>query len=432
MTHSAAMPPDRPANWQWRVAVILMLALVLNYSNRLMISQNSLQIQQEYRTDSAGYGLLNSRYSLGFAFGGLIFGILADWISIRWLYPAVVLIWSGIGAYRGHTSTLEEMANCQFIMGLFLAGHWPCALRTTQRLFDPARRTFGNTVLQSGASVGNVLTPLMVAALLLWDQSRWRLGFDIVGVFGLVWAVVWFYTVTEADLRKPVLQTATSSTAQGEVAVVLQEQPFWRLFLTRRWWLLLFTVISINTIWHYMAVWVPDILQKQPYGYSTLFVQYFTATFYAGTFIGSMVTGWLTARLPLWGWSVTRARLFVFGLGGLLTAFAVPGAFLPAGNAKLCCLLIVSLGSLGLFPIYYSLNQELSAKHQGKVGGLLSFCSWILVSRMQAEIGVLAKTNPDCHTWFMAGFSLLPLVALALLLLWWRAPVSTPASTHAS
>lgn len=430
MPDSIAVSVDRPASWRWRVSLILMLALVLNYSNRLMVNQNQARIEAEYHTNSDGFGRLLSNYSLGFAFGGLLFGILADWISIRWLYPAVVVIWSAIGAYRGRTSTLDDMATCQFIMGLFLAAHWPCALRTTQRLFDPTQRTLGNTILQSGASIGNILTPLMIAVIVSYNPSQWRWGFDIIGALGLLWGLIWFQTVSESDLKKPVLQTAATS-QDGEVAVVMQEQPFWTLLMTRRWWLLLFTVIAINTIWHYMSGWVPGSLHKY-YGYSDLFVQCFTATFYAGTFIGSMATGWLTSRLPQWGWSVTQSRLAVFGLAGICTAFAAPAAYLPAGTAKLTCLLIVSLGSLGLFPIYYSLNQELSARHQGKVGGLLSFCSWIFVSYLHAKIGVLAKSDPSWHSWFMARFALLPLLALVLLILWWRVPTSSTRDVNAS
>ena len=71
-----------------------MLALILNYSNRLIFSQNGVLIKHEFHTDNEGYGRLTGLFSLGFAWGGLIFGVLADWISVRWLYPAVVLIWS--------------------------------------------------------------------------------------------------------------------------------------------------------------------------------------------------------------------------------------------------------------------------------------------------------------------------------------------------
>lgn len=418
---------DRPANWRWRVTLILMLALVLNYSNRLVFSQNAVQIQHELSTDEHGYGQLAGRFSLGFAWGGLIFGILADWISVRWLYPVVMLVWSAAGMSRGWVTTFDGMAYSQFVMGLFMAGHWPCALRTTQRLFDPTQRTLGNAVLQSGASVGNILTPLLVVGLLWWDPARWRWGFEIVGVIGLVWVVIWLRTVSEADLRRPVLQTASGGTAGIEVAVNVQERPLWQLLFSVRWCLLLVTVIAINSIWHYVTTWMPLTMEKDHH-YSKAFVQYFTALYYLGTFVAGLITGWLTARLPAMGWSITRSRLTIFGVCSLLTACAIPAAFLPKGTGMLTCFMLVSFGSLGLFPVYYSLNQELSARHQGKVGGILSFVSWGLLSQIHPAVGKLVTADPHWRPWIFASFGIAPLIALVLLTLFWRTatPVATP------
>ncbi len=81
-------------------------------------------------------------------------------------------------------------------------------------------------------------------------------------------------------------------------------------------------------------------------------------------------------------------------------------------------LLVVGFGALGLFPIFYSLTQELSERHQGKVTGFLSFVAWITTAEIQKRIGQhVDKTGS--HADGMFWISLFPLVGLAALILLW-------------
>jgi len=239
------------------LCLVLLSATLLNYSNRFAFTENSHRVQAEFETNKAGYGEVAGQFSLGFAFGALVFGVLADWVSVRWLYAIVVIVWSLAGVSSGLVTTLDGLGSSRFILGLFAAGHWPCALRTTQRAFNPAERTLANSILQAGASVGACLTPLLVIAVACWYPVEWRLTFFLVGGLGIPWAIWWLLTVSEADVRRPVVQTDEVSTGPGEERE-LEEIPFIRIFTTRRWWLLLLIVNFINLPWHYVRVWMPD------------------------------------------------------------------------------------------------------------------------------------------------------------------------------
>ncbi|MCO6455697.1 MAG: MFS transporter [Pirellulaceae bacterium] len=405
---------DAPSQ-RWRTQMllaILLLGTLLNYGHRFALTQNALPVKEALSVGDEGYGKLAGYFGLGFALGGLSFGILADVVSVRWLYPFVVLVWSLAGIATGWMDDLTGMAATQFVLGFFEAGHWPCALRTTQRLLKPDQRTWGNSVLQSGASLGAVLTPLLVLALYAWDPRLWRWSFLIVGGLGLPWIVAWLWTIRESDLRRPVIQTDETNRGAGQEQT-LREMPFHRIFLTRRWWLLLIVVVLINTLWHYVRVWMPLMLEVDR-GYSRGFVQGFTSVYYLATFFGSVVAGWLTVQLVRWQWNVLRARLSVFLLCCLLSALTVPAAFLPAGAGLLALLLLVAFGSLGLFPIYYSMNQEISARHQGKVGGSLGFSAWLILYFVHPAVGWLVDHFPTLGK-LAEGLPLARLVGLSEL-----------------
>lgn len=423
---TTANPTERSIGWVRGVCLILLMATFLNYANRFVFTQNASRIKSEFSADDEQYGELAGSFGLGFACGGLLFGILADLISVRWLYPLVVVVWSLAGMSSGWVEGLFGLGVSRFMLGLFEAGHWPCALRTTQRVFLPHQRTWANSVLQSGASLGAVAAPLLVLGLLKWNPSEWRLAFFIVGGLGLPWAYVWLTTLREEDIRRPVIQTDESSAGTGENQV-LQEVPFYRLFLTRRWWLLLIVVVCINTLWHYIRVWMALMLEEG-HGYSLEFVQGFTSLYYLSSFFGSIVSGTMVVRLAERGWNVHRARLLTFLVFGLLSTMAIPAAFFPRGPILLGMLLLVAFGSLGLFPIYYSLNQELSAKNQGKVGGTLGFSTWGLLALAHPLIGRWIDADPTIRPWLFASVGLGPMIAFAVLVLFWGQREAPPSN----
>ncbi len=408
--------PHRTSRWTQALCGVLFLATFLVYAHRIVGVQNSVEIKQHFGTDDAGYGRAEAWFGYGFAAGGLVFGILADLLSIRWLFPLVVLVWSITGWEASLAGTLDEYVGWRFALGLFQAAHWPCALRMTQRAFPPHQRTWGNGILQSGAAAAQVILP----QILLWEDQRgagWQSSFRLWALVGLPWGLAWLALVRESDVRRPVLQTDEQGAGAGQPREI-REIPWYQIFTLRRWWLLLITVVGINVPWHALRVWMPDTLRTF-YGYDKTFVDNFTSIYYLFAFVGSLAAGWLTAWLAGRGWNVHRARLAVFGLFAACVLLLVPAQWLSRGWALLGLQLVAALGTLGLAPLYYSFNQELSGKAQGKVGGSLSFLLWMILGAMQANIGTVVKTDPTWRPVIFAVVALLPLIAWGALVLGW-------------
>src|SRR5882762_1952801 len=191
----------RPSAWKWWVCGLLLLASAINYMDRQTLANAAVRITTQFHLDEEQYGNMELVFGWAFAVGSTLFGFAVDRMSVRWLYPVVLLLWSSVGFATGLVNSYGGLLLCRTLLGLFEGGHWPCAVKTTQRLLDARDRAMGNSVLQSGASIGAIVTPLIMNAMLTSQLESWRMPFQLVGAAGVVWVIFWLATVRRNDLR---------------------------------------------------------------------------------------------------------------------------------------------------------------------------------------------------------------------------------------
>lgn len=409
---------------------LLLCATLINYMDRQALSSLATRISRELNLNNIQYGALERAFGLAFAVGSLAFGFLADAVSVRWLYPAVLIAWSGMGIVTGFAHTYDQLFYCRMFLGFFEAGHWPCAMQTIRRSLVDEDRGLGNSVLQSGASIGAVVTPLIIGFMipramdgtLSTEPGLWRLPFFVFGGIGFAWAAGWLATVRKSDLeRAPALP--------DEVPVSMGAD-FARLLASSRFWTLLLVVIAINTSWQIFRGWLPKLLQEGR-GYKEEASLWFTSAYYIATDVGCIAAGLSTKWLANRGHSVFNSRRITYTVSALLCASIVILPWTPSGTPLLVLWLIAGAGALGVFPCYYSFVQSLSERHPAKVFGILSFCAWMATSPLQQIFGgwidsmiKAGVSHPFDRMMVIVG--LLPLAAAVPLWFLWRSSVQEP------
>ncbi|MGP0066798.1 MAG: MFS transporter [Isosphaeraceae bacterium] len=424
---SATIDEQQAGLRAWGICGLLLLATMLMYMDRQALSQQKTEILTSLNLTNTDYGRLELGFGLAFAVGGIVTGLMADRISPRWFYPVVLLGWSGVGFATGWVTNYGQLLACRVLLGFFEAGHWPCALMTSQRLLSRRDRPLGNSILQSGASLGALATPIVVLLLVSDAPESWRLPFRVIGGIGIFWVIGWLAVIRSKDLEvKP--DAAESSPEDGDLKAATQDDLLAgdlsarRLSLVRRFLALAVVVIMINWCWQYFRAWMPGMLRDQ-YGYSQTQVQVFSIAYYLAADVGCLAIGFLVKWLTGRGFSVHGARMTTFLVCSFLTAFSMLAAFLPASSLFLGILLVIGFGSLGQFPVYYSFTQELSVSRMGRVTGALSFLTWTATALVQEPIGRwLDRTHSYSEVTFLAG--LMPMIGFLALLLLWNAPRS--------
>lgn len=406
--------------WRWWVAVMLLMATMINYMDRQTLSTLSVRITNQFKLSEEQYGELEFVFGVAFALGSLVFGALADKVPVRLLYPAVLLAWSVMGFLTGLTTGFNNLWYCRGLLGFFEAGHWPCALVVTHAVLTRGDRVFGNSILQSGASIGAIITPFIVMALAGDPKidDGWRPPFLVIGAVGIIWVVLWFTTIPPSGLTNP-----TSAETKSSSSFSLQW--LFDFFKDPKFWALAFVVLSINTSWQLIRAWLPKFLQ-QGRGYSENETLAFTSLYYVFTDVGCLLAGAAVLTMSRSGINVHRSRLIVFTVCAVVCTLTIAASMLPKGFLLLGTLLIIGSATLGLFPCYYSFSQELNVKHIGKASGVLSAIGWLVSAPTHKWFGRLADQSKSYDVGIML-VGLAPLIGVLAMWILWRKDKSTNA-----
>jgi ACS family hexuronate transporter-like MFS transporter len=436
------------------ICILLLLASAVNYMDRQTLAVTASRIKSEFGLDNVQYGRVEAVFGYSFAFGSIFWGFLVDRFSVRWIYPIGLLGWSLMGFLTGWARDYDELYQCRLLLGIFESAHWPCGLKTTQALLSKHRRAMGNSVLQSGTSIGAILTPIVMLAILTNEPGSWRAGFQGIAIVGALWVFLWLYVVRDGDF-------VTQSPANPELHQARLGYQWWHDILTRKFAIVLLMIICINTMWQVVRAWLPLIMQEN-YGFSERQTLIFNSLWYIATDVGCFASGVIALTMANKGWSVKSSRLLSLLLGvsffasiiavpflnhriqataavpssGLVsTSNGAPGAvqqaprtwaqeaeaFLnlrPAQFAMLAILLISGAGALAIFPIYYSFAQDVSPLHQGKVTSVSATGGWLASSYAQPWFGWL-KDQTGNYDMGLFLISILPIFPLIALYLFW-------------
>lgn len=400
--------PARSSAWKWWVTGLLLLATMINYMDRVTLANASVRVTQEMQLNDQQYGNLELAFGWAFAVGSLVFGFLADRLRIYLLYPAVLACWSLMGVAAGLTHGFSALLMCRTLLGFFEAGHWPCALKTTFALLNEKDRTMGNSVLQSGASIGAVITPQIMKYLMTTQHGSWRTAFIAVGAVGLLWVVLWFVCLRPRDLEN-----------QREMVPQSDPLDLGTILCSRRFWAVAFLIMGAQTVWHIPRVWLMKFLQTGR-GFTESAALNFNSIYYIATDIGCIFAGFVSVWLiRKWGSTPHDARRTVYSGACVLTSLSVLIPWLGKSWLLLAVLLLIGAGALALFPCYYSFVQELSDRHVGRLTGLLSMWVWAVTSPLHSAFGWLADRTKTYDTGLLIA-GLAPWIGVIAMRLLWR------------
>ena len=181
------------------ISLLLVLGIVslFNSMDRIMFSVLMEPIRLDLGLSDTSMGLLSGlAFTVFFAVFGIPLARMADRGNRIRLLTAVVALWSIVTAASGAAQNFTQMFLARAGVGIGESGCWPISHSLLADRFPPQRRAFALGVFQAGGGLG-VLLGLLLAGLIA-DAVGWRWTFVIIGLPGLVLALLVRLSLTES------------------------------------------------------------------------------------------------------------------------------------------------------------------------------------------------------------------------------------------
>jgi len=153
-------------------------------------------------------GLIFSMFLVGWALGGIVFGILADYVGRKRTLMITILIYAVFTGLAGLAGSWWELGAYRFLTGLGVGGEWAAGAAILAETWPERARAKGAAILQTSAGMGYLAAALIY---LLVGGYGWRLVF----LAGALPAVLLFF------VRKTIRESERwVATQDGDAAMV--------------------------------------------------------------------------------------------------------------------------------------------------------------------------------------------------------------------
>ncbi len=183
---------------RWYVLIIMMLAYTINIADRYVMSTVLEPIRLELKLTDGGVAFLTG---VSLAFFYVIMGIPLSWIADRYnrrnLLAASITVWSAMTALCGMSQGYMQLLLARIGVGIGEAGGTPSCNSIVADYFPASRRAMAMTIFALGAPIGAWLGADMAGYVAA--QYSWRMAFYVLGVPGVLLAIVIMLTIKEPE-----------------------------------------------------------------------------------------------------------------------------------------------------------------------------------------------------------------------------------------
>jgi predicted MFS family arabinose efflux permease len=382
---------DFSTSYKIYILLLLLVVYISNYADRMILSVLMPYIKAEFQVSDAALGFLaGTAFAFLYATLGVPIAILADRGNRKTIIAVSVAIWSAMTAVCGLAGNYWQFALARVGVGVGEAGGSPPSHAIISDLFGPESRATALGIFALGVPFG--LFVGLYGGALVAAEYGWRMAFFVLGLPGLLLALLVMFTI-----REPKRGASDGITHAGEAPSLMTTVQH---MLSQKSLVHVFIGATLTTLVGYAGVqWWPTFVMRS-HGLSMTDLSLFLALVFGvagglGTFLGGYIADQFSKRDMKWmprivtiatviglpfgvAIYVTESSWVVFALIGVPAALGsvyLPPTFAMTQGlvevrmrtvASALLLFVINLIGMGLGPLLAGLISDALAPAYGK------------------------------------------------------------------
>jgi len=332
-------------NYRYRILALVFLATTINYFDRSIVGVMAPTLQKLFHWSNTDYAAIMVSFKIAYGIGLLFMGSIIDRLGTRIGYTISIVTWSIFGMLHAvirPAFSLIGFIVARFGLGIGESGNFPAAIKTVAEWFPKKDRAFATGIFDASTSVGAILAPFIVGAIVSVDGDHWQIPFLITGMLSALWVFLWMRTYQKPE-EHPKLSKAELAYINSDSEEETKEKiPWLKLLPKRETWAFALTTITDGVWWFYLF-WGAKFLAEQ-FGVDIKNIGPPFLVIFIMADAGSLLGGYASGALIKKGWSINKARKITMLVCAIII---LPVSLVPVIASKWMAVFLIGLAAAG-------------------------------------------------------------------------------------
>ncbi|WP_244851222.1 MFS transporter [Caballeronia sp. SL2Y3] len=335
-------------NVRWKIFLLLLMLVSINYIDRAALSVAMPAISQEFSLTPERQGIILSSFFWTYLFMQVPSGMLADRLKPRALIAAATVGWGFFQALGALSTGWFLLLLTRLGLGVTEAPIYPGGGKLNALWLTQNEKTRGAALLDGGSALGSGVGAIVVATLMTVLGS-WRAAFVVAGVGTIlcgVWA--WWY-IRNTPREHPSISEEEAAYIERAHAEEDANEPkvaaggsLFRFFAYRSVWGMCLSHTCTNLIFFGLMTWLPTYLFKV-HGFDLKSLGGATFLIFFCGFVGEVLGGQLADKWKASGASANLVYRSMMIIGAAAVALSMLGVAFVKTPFLVVTLLCVAL-----------------------------------------------------------------------------------------
>jgi ACS family D-galactonate transporter-like MFS transporter len=369
----------KPTRVRWKIFLLLLLLVTVNYVDRGSISVALPLIKDEFNLSPETTGLVLSAFFWTYALMQIPGGWLIDKIHPRKVVTGSCVGWGLATGLTAGATGVGSLVALRGLLGVAEAPVMPAGGKLNAIWMPWRERGRGAVILDAGAPLGAAIGGVAIAGL-IGATGGWRPAFVVAGaVTMLIGVLAWWY-IRDVPAEHPSINAAEvelietshaeedamapAGSGSGKLVGYLRHRSFWAMC---------FAWMGFNGVFYGLLTWGPIYLSETK-GFDLKTIGWSTFVIFGAGFVGEICGGFLADHLRSRGIAANRVLRPLLGSAGVLVIVALLGVRFIPDPMTAVALLSVVMFFLRWVGLMWSVPSILGGRHNaGVLGGAMNF-----------------------------------------------------------